>query len=363
MAAMVLALVSIGLGGVIVYKVSEDAIKVDAQATVKELAADVDSVRGPGEAASRELVDRLTRLKVRKFGAAWVMDRNGFLIAHMDPRFQDAAEAQAVHRRLRRQPQRRGAADPAAGGEERRPQGRAPRLDGQIFRRVRHLHLPRRDGDHRVQGAEGQGMVRRDRPTDEHGVQRARPDLPGHPHDLHRHLLPRLRVHLVRAPVHHRSLLPGTGGYQPAPGTDEPGARNVPQAARKGGEQPRPGCTTSPSRCNTPASSSPTSPWCLASPRRGSTSTGSSSSCPTSRTRCSGARRRWGTFSSPRRRSTYRSAPREAAWRAYSSSAGRSSATDRARSPRKTGSRRRTTGSARCVPGPTPSSRSSRRRR
>lgn len=93
MAAMVLALVSIGLGGVIVYKVSEDAIKVDAQAAVKELAADVDSVRGSGETMSRELVDRLTRLKVRKFGAAWVMDRNGFLIAHIAPDLRDVADA------------------------------------------------------------------------------------------------------------------------------------------------------------------------------------------------------------------------------------------------------------------------------
>lgn len=93
MAAMVLALASIGLGGVIVYKVSEDAIKVDAQATVKELAADVDTVRGSGKEVERELVDRLTRLKVRKSGAAWVMDRNGFLIAHIDPRFRENAEA------------------------------------------------------------------------------------------------------------------------------------------------------------------------------------------------------------------------------------------------------------------------------
>ena len=93
MAAMVLALGSIGLGGVIVYKVSEDAIKVDAQAAVKELAADVDTVRGSGDAVNRELVDRLTRLKVRKFGAAWVMDRNGFLIAHISPRFRDASDS------------------------------------------------------------------------------------------------------------------------------------------------------------------------------------------------------------------------------------------------------------------------------
>ena len=94
MAAMVLALVSIALGGVIIYKVSEDAIKVDAQTAVKELAEDVDSVRGSGGALHRELLDRLTSLKVRKVGAAWVMDRNGFLIAHIDPRFRDAAEVQ-----------------------------------------------------------------------------------------------------------------------------------------------------------------------------------------------------------------------------------------------------------------------------
>ena len=94
MAAMVLALVSIGLGGVIIYKVSEDAIKVDAQTSVKELAADVDSVRGSGDALRQDLLDRLTRLKVRKVGAAWVMDRDGFLIAHIDPRFRDAADVQ-----------------------------------------------------------------------------------------------------------------------------------------------------------------------------------------------------------------------------------------------------------------------------
>jgi len=93
MAAMVLALVSIGLGGVIVYKVSEDAIKVDAQAMVKELAANVESVQGAGDEVRRELVDRLTRHKVRKFGSAWVMDRNGLLMAHMDPRFRDPGEA------------------------------------------------------------------------------------------------------------------------------------------------------------------------------------------------------------------------------------------------------------------------------
>ena len=93
-AAMVLGLLSIGLGGVVIYKVSEDAIKVDARATVKELAADLEDVHPPTDTVTeRELVDTLTRLKVRKYGSAWVMDKNGFLIAHMDPRYRGDAEA------------------------------------------------------------------------------------------------------------------------------------------------------------------------------------------------------------------------------------------------------------------------------
>lgn len=93
-AAMVLALVTIGLGGVIVYKVSEDAIKVDAQGTAAQLAHEVASVVPEGREAVRKLPDLLTSLKVEKFGSAWVMDRNGFLIAHMDPRFRNMVEAQ-----------------------------------------------------------------------------------------------------------------------------------------------------------------------------------------------------------------------------------------------------------------------------
>lgn len=96
MASMVLALVSIGLGGVVVYKVSEDAIKVDAQATVKELAAELDNLKVSGDGEGPELLDRLTRLKIQKFGAAWVMDKNGFLIAHMDPRFRGGGARQFI---------------------------------------------------------------------------------------------------------------------------------------------------------------------------------------------------------------------------------------------------------------------------
>jgi len=93
-AAMLLALVTIGLGGVIVYKVSEDAIKVDAQRTAEQLAREVASAKLEGREAIRKLPDMLTSLKVEKFGSAWVMDRNGFLIAHMDPRFRNMVDAQ-----------------------------------------------------------------------------------------------------------------------------------------------------------------------------------------------------------------------------------------------------------------------------
>lgn len=93
-AAMVLALVTIGLGGVIVYKISEDAIKVDAQRTAAQLAREVASAGLEGREAARKLPDMLTSLKVEKYGSAWVMDRNGFLIANMDPRFRNMVEAQ-----------------------------------------------------------------------------------------------------------------------------------------------------------------------------------------------------------------------------------------------------------------------------
>ncbi|MGE5248002.1 MAG: GAF domain-containing protein, partial [Verrucomicrobiota bacterium] len=92
-AAMVLALVTIGLGGFVVYKVSEDAIKVDAQRSVQQMARDIAAIRGEGDALTRELEDTLTALKVERFGAAWVMDRNGFLIAHIDPKFRNMVEA------------------------------------------------------------------------------------------------------------------------------------------------------------------------------------------------------------------------------------------------------------------------------
>lgn len=107
-ASMVLALITIGLGGVLVYKVSEDAIKVDAQRLAQQLAREVADVQPEGAHPGREaagdrsdgvrrarvLEDKLTSLKVEKFGAAWVMDRNGFLIAHMDPKLRNMAEAQ-----------------------------------------------------------------------------------------------------------------------------------------------------------------------------------------------------------------------------------------------------------------------------
>jgi len=93
-ASMVLALVTIGLGGVAVYKISEDAIKVDAQRTARQLAREVAGISPSVPPGSPALTDVLTSLKVEKFGSAFVMDRNGFLVAHVDPKFRNLVEAQ-----------------------------------------------------------------------------------------------------------------------------------------------------------------------------------------------------------------------------------------------------------------------------
>jgi diguanylate cyclase (GGDEF)-like protein len=92
---MFLALVTISLGGVMVFKISEDAIKVDAQKTARDLAREMSSFKSEDERPGNPaLVDALISMKVDKFGSAWVMDRNGFLIAHMDPKFRNMVEAQ-----------------------------------------------------------------------------------------------------------------------------------------------------------------------------------------------------------------------------------------------------------------------------
>jgi diguanylate cyclase (GGDEF)-like protein len=93
-ASVALILVAIGLGGVMAFKVSEDAIKEDALLSARDLARGISSYRETGEEGNPGLVDILVSLKVSKFGAAWVMDKNGFLIAHMDPKYRNAADAQ-----------------------------------------------------------------------------------------------------------------------------------------------------------------------------------------------------------------------------------------------------------------------------
>jgi len=75
-ASMVLALITIGLGGVVVYKVSEDAIKVDTQRTARQLALEVATLRPVGASGTQLLMDLLTSQKVEMFGAAWIMDKN-----------------------------------------------------------------------------------------------------------------------------------------------------------------------------------------------------------------------------------------------------------------------------------------------
>lgn len=91
-ASLALAFICIALGGVAVFKLSEDAIKRDAQDTAEELAQRLTSVK-PSE-GNKNLFDAILQLKVEKTGSAWVMDREGFLIAHIDPRLRERIDEQ-----------------------------------------------------------------------------------------------------------------------------------------------------------------------------------------------------------------------------------------------------------------------------
>ena len=92
--SLALAFVTLAVWGIVVYKVSEDAIKVDSQLAVRQLTQEMVGLPDTGREGRDALVDLLASHKVERFGAAWVMDRNGFLIAHMDPKFRNMVEAQ-----------------------------------------------------------------------------------------------------------------------------------------------------------------------------------------------------------------------------------------------------------------------------
>ncbi|RMG57921.1 MAG: diguanylate cyclase [Deltaproteobacteria bacterium] len=86
LSSLIVAVVTIVIGGYILYRVSEDSIMEDNLRAAAELTVRFEALQSVGKNSAKTAEDIITSVKVERFGSAWVMDSNGFLIAHMDPR-------------------------------------------------------------------------------------------------------------------------------------------------------------------------------------------------------------------------------------------------------------------------------------
>jgi diguanylate cyclase (GGDEF)-like protein len=85
-ASYIVVAVFMSIAGVTVYRVSKDSIKMGAMAMVTRMAEELALVP---ESPPEELGDRLLRLKVRKSGSTWIMDKEGNLLYNPDPLFRE----------------------------------------------------------------------------------------------------------------------------------------------------------------------------------------------------------------------------------------------------------------------------------
>ena len=85
-ASYLVVAIFMSVAGITVYRVSKDSIKMGAMAMVDRMAEELALVPA---VAPEELGDRLQRVKVRKTGSTWLMDKDGNLLYNPDPLFRE----------------------------------------------------------------------------------------------------------------------------------------------------------------------------------------------------------------------------------------------------------------------------------
>ena len=85
-ASYLVVAIFMSVAGITVYRVSKDSIKMGAMAMVNRMAEELALVPS---APPEELGDRLQRVKVRKSGSTWIMDKDGNLLYNPDPLFRE----------------------------------------------------------------------------------------------------------------------------------------------------------------------------------------------------------------------------------------------------------------------------------
>ena len=85
-ASYLVVAIFMSVAGITVYRVSKDSIKTGAMEMVNRMAEDLALVPA---APPEELGEMLLRVKMRKSGSTWIMDRDGSLLYNRDPQFRE----------------------------------------------------------------------------------------------------------------------------------------------------------------------------------------------------------------------------------------------------------------------------------
>ena len=85
-ASYLVVAIFMSVAGFTVYRVSKDSIKMGAMTMADRMAEELALVP---EATPEELGDRLQRVKVRKSGSTWIMDKDGTLLYNPDPLYRE----------------------------------------------------------------------------------------------------------------------------------------------------------------------------------------------------------------------------------------------------------------------------------
>jgi diguanylate cyclase (GGDEF)-like protein len=86
-ASYVVVAVFMSVAGITVYRVSKDSIKMGATTMARQMVDEL--MLAPSAASPEQLGDRLLRIKSRKSGSAWIMDKEGTLLYNPDPLFRE----------------------------------------------------------------------------------------------------------------------------------------------------------------------------------------------------------------------------------------------------------------------------------
>jgi diguanylate cyclase (GGDEF)-like protein len=90
--SLVVALLTIFVGGYVVFKVSEDSVKQDNLRAASQLVSRFSTLGMFSNSYRDNLKEIIMSVKVERFGSSWIMDNDGFLVAHMDPKYNHFVE-------------------------------------------------------------------------------------------------------------------------------------------------------------------------------------------------------------------------------------------------------------------------------